>query len=538
MKLHWFRTFLTAGAATLTMAAVALAQGPPDFGPGGFGGGGRGGRGGPGGMGPGQQEIKLLQQYDKDGDGRLNAEERKAARESAASRSSGRRGGRGGFGGGAQQGGTPGAKLTPADVKSYSSEPFYDMQTLRTLFLQFEEADWEKELADFHNTDVEVAAKLTVDGKTYPDVGVHFRGNTSYSSVPEGLKRSLGISIDFANPDQRLYGYRTLNLLNSMSDPTFLRVVLYLQVMRDYIPALKANYARVVINGESWGIYVNEQQFNTDFTKEFFGSTKGVRWKVPVSMGGGPLAYLGEDPASYKRVFEIKSKDDPKSWTDLIRLCKVLNQTPPEQLEKALEPLLDIDGALKYLAVDVALINNDGYYSRGSDFNLYEDEKGRFHVVPNDVNETIRPSEGGRGGPFGGGGGGGGARLDPFTGSNDQNKPLLSRLLAVPSLRARFLGYVRDVSEKWLTWDKIGPLATQYQALIAADVKADTRKLDTFEAFTSGVAGESAAAQEFSGFRGRGGGMNAAPEMSLKSLLDQRRAYLLEYTAPKAPALP
>jgi hypothetical protein len=460
---------------------------------------------------------------------------KKAARESAASRSSGRRGGRGGFGGGAQQGGTPGAKLTPADVKSYSSEPFYDMQTLRTLFLQFEEADWEKELADFHNTDVEVAAKLTVDGKTYPDVGVHFRGNTSYSSVPEGLKRSLGISIDFANPDQRLYGYRTLNLLNSMSDPTFLRIVLYLQVMRDYIPTLKANYARVVINGESWGIYVNEQQFNTDFTKEFFGSTKGARWKVPMSGGGGPLTYLGEDPAPYKRVFEIKSKDDPKSWTDLIRLCKVLNQTPPEQLEKALEPLLDIDGVLKYLAVDVALINNDGYYTRGSDFNLYEDEKGRFHVVPNDVNETIRPGEAGRGGPFGGGGGGG-ARLDPFAGSNDQNKPLLSRLLAVPSLRTRFLGYVRDAAEKWLTWEKIGPLATQYQALIAADVKADTRKLDTFEAFTSGVAGESAAAQEFSGFRGRGGGMNAAPEMSLKSLLEQRRAYLLEYTAPKAPA--
>ena len=29
---------------------------------------------------------------------------------------------------------------------------------------------------DFHGTDVEVPAKLIVDGKTYDDVGVYFRG--------------------------------------------------------------------------------------------------------------------------------------------------------------------------------------------------------------------------------------------------------------------------------------------------------------------------------------------------------------------------
>ena len=37
-----------------------------------------------------------------------------------------------------------------------------------------------KKLEDFHGTDVDVPAKLTVDGKTYPDVGVHFRGMSSY----------------------------------------------------------------------------------------------------------------------------------------------------------------------------------------------------------------------------------------------------------------------------------------------------------------------------------------------------------------------
>ena len=65
------------------------------------------------------------------------------------------------------------------------------MSTLRTLFFEFEDDDWEKELADFYHTDVDVPSKLTVDGKVYRDVGVHFRGQSSYMSVPEGYKRSI-----------------------------------------------------------------------------------------------------------------------------------------------------------------------------------------------------------------------------------------------------------------------------------------------------------------------------------------------------------
>ena len=538
-----FRSFrkLPMTAALACCCAVLMAQSPGAFvGPGGGGRTRMGGRPGRG-FGPGEEETKILKQYDKNGDGYLNAQERKAAREALGGRMSD---GffRGGLGG-ASQTGKPGAKLTPANVKTYTTEPFYDPGVLRTLFLEFEESDWEQELVDFHNTDVEVPAKLTVDGKVYNEVGVHFRGMTSYQSVGNGSKRSLGLSIDMVNKTQRLYGYRTLNLLNSISDPTFMRSILYLQISRNYYPALKANFVRVVINGESWGLYVNQQQFNADSTRDFFGSSAGNRWKVPMGMGGGALTYLGDNAESYKRSYEIKTKDDPKAWSDLIRLCKVLNQTPSAQLEKALEPILDVDGALKYLAVDISLINNDGYWSRGTDFNLYEDEKGRFHIVPHDMNETIRPGEGrgGRGGggfmgPFGGSSSGG-VQLDPLSGASDPNKPLLYRLLAVPSLRTRFLGYVRDIAEKWMAWEKTGPIVAQYRALIESDVKNDTRKLDSYENFVKGIDGSSSVmGNESGGFWGRRGGMNAAPELSLKDFLAQRRTYLLEYAAPKTSA--
>ena len=88
-------------------------------------------------------------------------------------------------------------------------------------------------------------------------------------------------------------------MLNSHEDPDLPPLGLSYQIDRGYLPAPKANFVRVVINGESWGVYVNSQQFNKDFVKEWFGTTKGARWKVRGSPGGqGSLAYLGEDPAA------------------------------------------------------------------------------------------------------------------------------------------------------------------------------------------------------------------------------------------------
>ena len=513
-------------AALLPWAGSAQGQGgPPQGPPPGAQGPGRGGPGG--GV---QPDRPVVAQFDKNGDKRLNADERREARAWLETNVPAR-GGRGGRAGGPA--GSPGVKMTPADVKVYKAEPFYAPDVLRTLFLDFENGDWEKELTAFNNTDVEVPATLTIDGRQYKDVGVHSRGMSSFFGVPEGLKRSLNVTVDWTHENQAVLGYRTLNLLNAHVDPSFMRTVLYLQIAREYVPAPKANFVRVVLNQENWGIYVNAQQYNKDFINEWFKTTDGARWKVPGSPGGrGGLEYLGEDPAAYKRVYEIKTKDDPKAWAALARLTKTLNETPPEQLEKALAPMLNVDGVLKWLALEATLVNNDGYWTRASDYSIYLDPKGMFHIFPHDANETL-PGRGGRGGvppppppppggmarpggpplpapgaPGGpmriGGPGGGGPTLDPLVGLNDTGKPLRSKLLAVPALRARYMTYVRDIANKWLDWNRLGPIVARYQALIRADIKMDTRKLDSFEAFEAGTE-------------------------SLKQFADQRREFIRNY---------
>lgn len=618
------------------------------FGGGGFGGfGGQGGRGfgqggqrggfggfGRGGFGSEPEPVKLVEKFDADGNGWLNREERKAARvELPEPRSS-----RGGFGGRSRTPRTPpeaGEKVAVDSVESYPDAGLYDPSVLRTLFLTFDEEDWEKQLQDFKRSDVEVAARLTVDGRTYENVGVRFRGKSSFSRVSAGFKRSFNISMDMADKDQRLYGYKTLNLLNSSGDPSFMSSVLYAHIAGKYIPVPKANHVRVVINGESWGVYVNLQQFDKIFVKEHYGSSKGTRWKVDGSpRGDGGLRYMGDDLAEYKSRYEMKSNDGKKAWNALVDLCRRLNETPIEKLEEELAPILDIDEALKFLAIDVAVVNSDGYWTRASDYNIFRDKDGVFHIIPHDMNEAFngsrprtgrsggfggfggfgrsrggqppgrnagsnrpqrpgeqppqrrsgsgvnnappaggnqrpdrpqrpgeqarqRPGSGGFGsggfgqggfggarppgqnerpsrpqrpgeqpqqprrpGGFGSGGFGGGGfggfpglgnfDLDPLVSIDNPRMPLRSKLLQVPRLREKYLKYIRQIADESLSWEHVGPAMSRHRQLISDHVKADTRKLDSIEAF------EQATATEGDG-------------PSLRSYLKKRRNFLLAY---------
>jgi spore coat protein CotH len=508
-----------------------------------------------------------------------------------------------------------GIKINESEVESVSGE-LYDLNVFRTIFIDFEMNDWEEELETFHGTDVDVVATITVDGKTYENVGIHFRGASSYMMVPRGSKRSFNLSFDIADKEQRLYGYKTLNLLNSNGDPSMLSSVLYSHISRQYMPAPKANMVRVVVNGENWGVFANVQQFNKEFLAENYSNTKGTRWKVSGSpQGRGGLEYFGEDENQYKRHFEMKS-NDPKAWKHLINLCKVLNETPTDKLKEAIAPLIDLDEVLWFLALDNALINSDGYWVRASDYNLYLDENKVFHVIPHDMNEAFRAAGGpgmsgpGMGGPGGRGGfemrgpvrqgpdgpegqqppprgerfdraerpnfqgrpgegqpplgqpgfgppdgefqggpprggfgkGGPGSRapdLDPLIGLDNPRMPLRSKLLAVPELREQYLKNVQTIARQSLTWEKLGPVIQELQTMLQPHVKADTKKLSSYEAFMAATSAnrpnETTTANPVREQRrgDREGDRRTEPTrpagQSLRDFIEGRQKFLLEY---------
>jgi hypothetical protein len=77
----------------------------------------------------------------------------------------------------------------------------------------------------------------------------------------------------------------------------------------------------------------------------------------------------------------------------------------------------------------------------------------------------------------------------------------------VPALRAKYLAYTKEIATKWLDWKVLEPIATKYQGMISADVKADARKIYSFAEFEEGP-------------------------ILLKQLADRRRAMILNF-APR-----
>ncbi|MDE0485321.1 MAG: CotH kinase family protein [Candidatus Poribacteria bacterium] len=452
-------------------------------------------RGGPPGFGGGRRgprpAEKLVTQFDTNKDGKLTGDERKAVLEARGEAYSPE-----------QRAGTPIGNIDNDVEASLTSTPkdspeFYDAGTLRTLYLRFHDKDWYAQLNAFYRTDVEVPAELVVDGKVYPEVGVRFRGTSSYFTV-ESAKKSFNVAIDYGNDSQRLYGYKTLNLLNGHVDPSFLREVLFNQIARDYIPAMKTNFVKLVINGESWGVYINLQQYNKDFLDEWFGTRDGVRWKV--GPGGGALTYAGNDTEAYQRTYQLKTANVENPWENLIALCEMLDaKTPNAKLETDLPAIFNVDRALWQLAVSNVFMDDDSYIHKGGDFSIYQDVNQRFHLISHDNNETFRfggERRGGGGGPGGRGPGGWSwgelilGTVSPTTHAENPMRPVISRLLDIPEWKARYIAHVRTVVDEWLDWEVLEPVIKEYHTLIDAEVQKDDKKLDSYQRFVESIDGD------------------------------------------------
>ena len=255
------------------------------------------------------------------------------------------------------------------------SEGVYDESTLRDVHLWFAQADYWQQLKNNYASKTDLPATMIVEGDTFFNVGVRFKGNTSYQQVQNSDKKSFNITMDYLVPGQDLDGYSTLNFNNAFEDASFMREVSYLHQIRRHIPAARGNFIRLFINGVSWGIYPNVQQLNGDYLKEWFFSNNGTRWRAdrPAGTGGGGgggpmwgdgtagLNYLGADTSLYQVHYTLKTANKANPWDDLVEVCDVLNNTPLGNLETEVAEVLDLDRTLWFLASEIAFSDDDSY---------------------------------------------------------------------------------------------------------------------------------------------------------------------------------
>src|SRR5262249_46048829 len=128
--------------------------------------------------------------------------------------------------------------------------------------------------------------EFTVDGKTYKNVGVRFKGNASYMTSSRGLKRNLKIELDHYDGDLRFQGLKTINLNAGAMDPTRGREALSFAIFRAAgVPAPRTAYAEVTLtipgkyDKEFLGLYTFIEQVDRTFLKDRFKNGKGLLMK-------------------------------------------------------------------------------------------------------------------------------------------------------------------------------------------------------------------------------------------------------------------
>ncbi len=365
----------------------------------------------------------------------------------------------------------------------------YDPFVVKRIDLTFSQANWQNLLSQNYNSHTDIPAALSMDGKVYPQVGVRYKGQTSYQRV-SGDKKSFNVTLDFQDPDQNLEGYETLNFNNSFEDNSFMREVFYENITRKYGPSVKASFINLYINGVNWGLYPHVQGLDGDYINEWFLSNDGARWRCERTTGsgagpGGPgggggfgagtstLNFLGDDTSLYKPHYTLKKSEIGNPWFHLMRTTKVLNTFSHTD---SLNKVLDVDRALWFLAKEILFGDDDSYVNKGGmDYYAYYDAAtGRLIPLEYDANTVMTGQSG---------------QWTVFLKENDVNFPLCNKLFKNPELRQRYLAHVRTMTQDLFAEAVYAPLIDRYFSLIDTLVQKDTKKLMTYNQFVAGKEG-------------------------------------------------
>lgn len=378
---------------------------------------------------------------------------------------------------------------------SYAQD-IYDPKKITEIKLYFKNPKWKQTLDSLKDDKQEerLPADMVLNGVKYPGVGVRYKGNSSYANARKSgqVKLPLNIKVNHTDRLKKLPGgYTTLKLSNGFRDPSMIREVLAYEIARNYMPAPKANFAKVFVNDELLGIYTNAESIEGPFLDRFFGDHDGSMIKADPNwaMSKPPkcpdsdkcsLNYLGEDTLCYRYLYEYNT---PQAALDLIKFTRTLQQAPKE-----VPQMIDVDQALWLLAFNNVMLNLDSYIGAFSqNYYLYLDSLGGFHPLIWDLNLA-----------FGGFRLMNGAKrlsnddmknLHLFVHYKESNekRPLVTKLLGNNLYRKMYLAHCRTIYRDYLENGLYLQRAKEWQAFIAPQLKLDKYKLYPEKSFTTSL---------------------------------------------------
>jgi len=345
------------------------------------------------------------------------------------------------------------------------------------VYLNFSQTGWWDSLVANYTNDVYMKASLVIDGTTYPDVGVKFKGNSSYNNPSK--KKSLKVGLDEYVSGQRHDGMKKFNLNNGFKDPSFMRE----KLMCDFSNQMGAGgprctYTRVYLNNVYWGLYMFVEEVDKTFLDDHFPDKKGNLFKGDPN---GDLKWINSTPSSYYTKYELKTNETVNDWSDLVNLIDKINNTPTANFYDSLESVMHTTSTLKAWALSNIFVNLDSYLGSGHNYYIYDDSTTlKFHYIIWDVNEafgnfnmgmSVSTLE----------------NLSMFWISSPQtNRPLYNKMLANATYKNALVNEFCNMMN-YFNNNLLDPKIDSIKNLIMLDVQNDTNKFYTYNDFLTNI---------------------------------------------------
>ena len=320
-----------------------------------------------------------------------------------------------------------------------------------------------------------VEATIEFDGRTWNNVGIRYKGNSSLTSAWSSGSLKLPFKLDFdewedeypAIDNQRFFGFKQLSFANGFSDTTYLRETITYDLMRDagLVAGETAFYEIIIDYGEgpvNLGIFTAVEVIDDTVIESAFGDDSGNIYEADgagVSLAEGTFDQIADS-------FEKENNEDAADWSDIEALYTALHAdtrtTDPEQWRADLEVVFDVDTFLNWLAVSAVAQNWDTYGAMAHNYYLYNNPAtGQLVWLPWDHNMTFGSGGGGMGGRGGMGGGMGRGNVTFDKADVGEGWPLIRFLLDDPVYSERYLAFLAQTSESF----DAGQLTARVEAL-------------------------------------------------------------------------
>ncbi len=345
---------------------------------------------------------------------------------------------------------------------------FYRPDEVQAVYLTVADADLKRMLAALPEL-VDVPATFRWRDVTIETVSVRFKGNSS-SHPNQPHKRSFLVKFDKYDKARRFFGLRQAGFDNGVQFGSLFSEPIITEILRDHgVRAHRCNYARLYVNGEYRGVYVNAERVDESFAAAHLPDPGGSLFKVDEGGPGSNLQFLGDDPALYRTAFAAKSAAAKNDFPALVAFVKLINRTPLEEFAKALDARMEVDEFLRVTAVMLFA----GAFDQLTGWNphnyfLYRDAtRDRWRYLPWDLDVGFCETAFGR------------VRVladwhaawpVPATGPPN---PLLERILADPALLGRYRREARKVLDQSFEPDRLCRVFDAKYALIKDALKTD-----------------------------------------------------------------